>query len=91
MRFKPGQSGKPGGRSKAVAEVRELARQQTARAIEVLAAIMEDEDVDPRARVAACNALLDRGHGKPTQAVDLSGTLAMPTSVEIITPMTRRG
>jgi hypothetical protein len=48
-------------------EVQELARQYGARAIEVLVDIAESENAPPSARIAACNAILDRGWGKPTQ------------------------
>ena len=65
-----GRSGNPGGRPKALADVQAYARQQTNRAIDVLAAIMIDEKASPAARIAAANALLDRGYGKPTFIVD---------------------
>jgi hypothetical protein len=54
--------------------VQELARQQSPQAINTLVAIMGDEKAPPAARVAAANALLDRGYGKPTQPI--SQTLA---------------
>ena len=44
--FKPGESGNPGGRPKVVAEVRELARQHTAAAIQTLASIMRTTTLD---------------------------------------------
>ena len=69
MPFQPGQSGNPGGRPKEVGEVRALARQYTAKAIKTLAAIMADESARGSERVAAAVALLDRGFGKPAQAV----------------------
>ena len=67
--FQPGQSGNPSGRSKSVLEVIRAARERSIRAIEILTDIMEDEDVQPRDRIAACVALLDRGNGKPAMAV----------------------
>ena len=46
-------------------------RQKTVEAINTLVAIMCDEAQDARARVAAANAILDRGWGKPAQAIEL--------------------
>jgi hypothetical protein len=58
--FKKGQSGNPGGRPKVVAEVKELARAHTGKAIETLVSIMTNPKCAPAARVSAANALLDR-------------------------------
>ena len=38
--------------------------------IDTLAAIMSDEKASPAARIAAANALVDRGYGRPTSIVD---------------------
>lgn len=70
--FQPGQSGNLGGRPKVIAEVRDLARQHTAFAIETLANIMQHADKDA-ARVAAAQAILDRAWGKAAQALELGG------------------
>ena len=59
MKFAPGQSGNPGGRPKGVVEVRELARQHSPQAIEMLAHIMVNGESE-QARIAAANAILDR-------------------------------
>jgi hypothetical protein len=72
--FQKGVSGNPGGRPKVLGDVQELAREQSPQAINTLAKIMNDEKTPPAARVAAANALLDRGYGKPTQPI--SKTLA---------------
>ena len=63
--FKKGVSGNPGGRPKEVAEVRRLARQYTACAINRLLHWAQSDD--PRASVAASAALLDRAWGRPSQ------------------------
>jgi hypothetical protein len=61
--FRPGMSGNPGGRPKAALDVQELARAHTPDAINALVAAL----ANPRERVSAAVALLDRGWGKPTQ------------------------
>ena len=68
-RFQKGQSGNPGGRPKIVGEVQQLARQYRAEAIETLVTIMRDEKAPPAARSHAANSVLDRGYGRPPQAV----------------------
>jgi DNA-binding response OmpR family regulator len=62
--FPAGMSGNPGGRPKVIAEVRDLARQHTRKAIGTLVKVMQSGESDS-ARVAAANALLDRGFGRP--------------------------
>ena len=46
-----------------------LARTYSEDAIAALVGIANDPKVNPSARISAANALLDRGHGKPPQAV----------------------
>ena len=80
---KPGE--RRGGRkrgtpNKATAEIREHAQQYTIEALEGLALIARNSTSDA-ARVSAWNALLDRGHGKPTQGVDL-GVEVQITKIE---------
>ena len=70
-KFQKGQSGNPGGRPKAIVEVQELARRETAASIAALVRIRDAEDTPPAAVVAAATALLDRGWGKPVQSHEL--------------------
>lgn len=77
--FPAGMSGNPGGRPKVIAEVRDLARQHTRKAIQTLVKVMSGES--DSARVAAANALLDRGFGKartdqPVTLDEMDGALA---------------
>lgn len=71
MPFEKGKSGNPGGRPKLDNDVKDLARKYSKEAVKRLVDWMRDEN--PKASVAACQALLDRGYGKPAQAVTLSG------------------
>lgn len=55
--------------AKAPTEIRSLARGHTESALNVLAGIMNQSEAPPAARVSAATALLDRGWGKPAQAI----------------------
>ena len=67
--FTKGQSGNPGGRPREIGEIKELARCHTSAAFEALRGIMSDEKAPPSARVAAAEAILNRGWGRPSQIV----------------------
>ena len=67
--FAPGQSGNPSGRPKRDEDIAALARTHTEDAIAVLVSIAENPKANDNARISAANSLLDRGHGKPPQAV----------------------
>lgn len=63
---------KPGAVSKAKRELAEMAKGHAERALSVLAEIMVSSESDA-ARVSAANSILDRGYGRPFQAVHHSG------------------
>ena len=73
MPFTPGISGNPSGRPKVtLADGRtlaDLAREHTETAIAVLAEIAANKAESASARVSAATALLDRGWGRPKQAI----------------------
>jgi uncharacterized protein DUF5681 len=79
--FQKGTSGNPGGRPRVLADVQELARERSPEAIKILANVMRDEKAPPAARVAAANALLDRGYGKPTQPISQTLTKIDPSTM----------
>ena len=79
--FKPGKPGGPGRpkkkaeekataiAKKAIADVKAAAKDCTEDAIKTLKSVMKDESKPAAARVGAAIAILDRGWGKPMQAV----------------------
>ena len=68
--WKPGHSGNPAGRPPGfVSLVQKLAREHTSLAIEALVEALKE----PRERVPAAVALLDRGWGKPVQPLENTG------------------
>ncbi len=67
MPFQKGRSGNPGGRPKEDGDVKVLARQHTHEAVKRLAQWLRSDN--PKASVSAAIALLDRGYGKPAQAI----------------------
>ncbi len=60
-----------GSTAKQITDVRDAARQHTLAAVETLKDVMLDPKAPPSARVAAANVLLDRGHGKAMQQIEV--------------------
>ncbi len=88
MPFEKGKSGNPGGRPKEIAEVRELAKKHGPAAIKRLVKLMASEN--ERTAVAACEAVLNRGYGRPPQSVTLAGEEGgPPVQVEGIVKLVR--
>ena len=56
--------------AKTPTDIRSLARNHTVKALSVLASIMNEAKAPAAARVAAAQALLDRGWGKATQTIE---------------------
>jgi hypothetical protein len=56
--------------ARSVTEIRSLARSHTRTALNVLVAVMRNTKATPPARIAAANAILDRGWGKAAQAIE---------------------
>jgi len=55
---------------KTLTEIRSLARSHTRSALNVLVAVMRNTRAAAPARIAAANAILDRGWGKAPQAIE---------------------
>lgn len=76
-RFKKGQSGNPGGMT---AEQAKKRQEMQLAALEHCPAALKElvnllASADPRVRVVAANSILDRGLGKPAQAIAVSGEI----------------
>jgi hypothetical protein len=69
----PGRSGNAGGRPRAALNVQELARQHTEQAVRALVEALRD----PKLKVAAATALLDRGWGRPIQPLQSENRTAV--------------
>ena len=59
--------------NKVTQDLQGMAQVYTKDALLVLVTIANDKDAPKAARVAAANAILDRGHGKPSQAITGAG------------------
>ena len=84
--FKKGQSGNPSGLGRAHSDVVALARTYTVPAVHRLAYWLESKNAS--ASVAAASILLDRGWGKPAQA--LTGPQGAPLLPTIVVHRERR-
>jgi hypothetical protein len=76
--WRPGQSGNPKGRPKPDVDIAALAREHGPRCIAVVAKMLTDED--HKIRLAAAIALLDRGWGRPAQAI--TGSDGQPLAID---------
>ncbi len=69
-------AGRPKGAvNKVTADIREAAQEYTQDALDVLVAVMKNTETPAAARVSAASAVLDRGHGKPMQSVEVEATV----------------
>ena len=70
---RPGSGRKPGKVAQAKLDIAGKASKHGVAALAVLVEVMKDSDAPAAARISAANALLDRGFGRPLQAVEMSG------------------
>lgn len=84
-RFIPGVSGNPAGQTSSVREAKRRAEEKAPDAIDMLWTIASDVDAAKGTRVQALSELLDRGLGKPKQAIDLYGEVTDRHEYDITT------
>ena len=80
---RPGAGRKPGLVNAAKRDIAERAKTHGDAALKVLVEIMNDIEAPHNARASAANALLDRGYGRPFQAVGLTDGEGGPLQVVI--------
>lgn len=80
---RPGAGRKKGAVSQAKRDLATMAKEHAETALDVLVSIARNPKAASAARVSAATAILDRGYGRPRQAVDLGGglTVAPPKSL----------
>lgn len=81
--FQPGQSGNPGGRPKKARPIIELARRYDTEAIELLAEAMRSKAAPWAVRVHAAEVILERGHGKAPQVIQIADDTEALTDDEL--------
>lgn len=80
--FQKGQSGNPGGRSKAYADFVRTMQEHAPTAIEKL--ILGLQDKDPKQVKFSVEMILAYAYGKPKQAIEVSGEEGGPIGFELI-------
>lgn len=78
---RPGAGRKPGAVSKAKRELAEMAKDHAELALKTLVDVAGNTGASESARVSAAIAILDRGFGKPFQAMQISGDSLSPVEV----------
>jgi hypothetical protein len=76
---RPGAGRKKGAVSQAKRDLAAMAKDHAEEALEVLVSVAKNPRASSAARVSAATAILDRGFGRPRQAVDLGGGLTVAT------------
>ena len=76
--FRPGESGNPDGRPKLPTELKLLCQGLAPEAIRVAAQLLNDSEQPGNVRLKAAEVILDRGYGKPAQAVEVNWHEATP-------------
>lgn len=70
--FLPGNNANPGGRPRLPLELKARCQSLTPEAVDVWCTIMRDERARSSDRIRAAENIVDRGYGRPTQAVEVN-------------------
>ena len=81
--WRKGVSGNPGGRPAGYSEFVAAARAEGPASLAELIRLRDGSENDS-VRVSACREILDRGYGKPAQAVQLTGADGGPVQTEVV-------
>jgi len=93
-RFRPGQSGNPGGTSNYIEHTRAMALRAVPEAMQLLIRIAGDPKADLSYRIRCAETILDRVLGKPAQSVNILAAvadvdLASMSDLELLAHVTR--
>lgn len=77
---RPGAGRPKGVPNKTTIELKGMAQEYTQQALQTLAHVMVNGESE-QARVGAANALLDRGYGRPSQALDVTADVKSAINV----------
>lgn len=79
--FEKGKTGNPGGRPKIPDDIKQAFKDLTPAALKTLQEIINNPEAKDADRIRACEIALDRGWGKPVQAVDMETRIEKPVSI----------
>jgi Family of unknown function (DUF5681) len=86
--FKKGKSGNPGGRPRQLASVMHEARRHTLEALQVQLQLMQSAESES-VRLNAAEAILNRGWGRPIQALQVDGRFLTKKLTDLTTDEVR--
>lgn len=83
-KFEKGKSGNPGGRPKTSKAFIELCKGASCEMFDIVIAIARNTSSSDGDRIKAANSVIDRGHGKASESIKLSGSIENTIPKELI-------